>query len=129
MAGVTAAQSENLGDAAERLLSRVRETHYQHRTYADQSRGAYDMDCSGFVDYLLEHFAPVQFAPLRVEPGHTRPRAAMYFDLFRTVDRKERTASEKGLLHSESMPAVNRSAFGSTRARITTESRLPSAVW
>ena len=87
MAGVTAAQSENLGDAAERLLSRVRETHYQHRTYADQSRGAYDMDCSGFVDYLLEHFAPVQFAPLRVEPGHTRPRAAMYFDLFTRLNK------------------------------------------
>lgn len=74
--------SENLGDAAERLLSGMRETHYQHRTYADQSRGVYDMDCSGFVDYLLKEIAPSQFAPLRIEPGHTRPRAAMYFDLF-----------------------------------------------
>jgi hypothetical protein len=75
-------QSENLGDAAERLLSEMRETHYQHRMHADKSRGAYDMDCSGFVDYLLQQIAPAQFVTLRIEPGHTRPRAAMYFDLF-----------------------------------------------
>jgi hypothetical protein len=87
MAGTTAAQSENLGDAAERLLSGVRETHYQHRTRVDKSRGAYDMDCSGFVDYLLEHFAQAQFAPLRIEPGHTRPRAAMYFGLFTRLNK------------------------------------------
>jgi hypothetical protein len=40
------------------------------------------MDCSGFVDYLLRQIAPAQFAQLRVEPGHARPRAAMYFELF-----------------------------------------------
>jgi hypothetical protein len=74
--------SENLGDAAERLLSGMRETHYQHRTHADKSAGAYDMDCSGFVDFLLKQIAPAQFSPLRIEPGHTRPRAAMYFELF-----------------------------------------------
>jgi hypothetical protein len=79
--------SENLGDAAERLLSGMRETHYQHRIHADKSRGVYDMDCSGFVDYLLKQIAPAQFAPLRIEPGHTRPRAAMYFDLFTRLDK------------------------------------------
>jgi hypothetical protein len=83
----TAAQSENLGDAAERILSKVRETHYQHRTHVNKFRGAYDMDCSGFVDYLLEQFAPVQFAPLGIEPGHTRARAAMYFDLFTRLNK------------------------------------------
>jgi hypothetical protein len=87
MAGATAAQSENLGDAAEKLLSGVRETHYQHRTHVDRSRGAYDMDCSGFVDYLLEQIAPAQLAPLRIEPGHKRPRAAMYFDLFTRLNK------------------------------------------
>jgi hypothetical protein len=80
-------ESENLGDAAERLLSGMRETHYQHRMHADKSRGAYDMDCSGFVDYLLQQIAPEQFAPLRIEPGHTRPRAAMYFDLFTRLNK------------------------------------------
>ena len=75
--------SENLGDAAERLLSRTRKTHYQHRTHVDRAGGVYDMDCSGFVDYLLKRIAPAQFAQLRIEPGHARPRAAMYFELFK----------------------------------------------
>lgn len=79
--------SENLADSAERLLSEMRETHYQHRTYADKSRGVYDMDCSGFVDYLLKEIAPAQFAALRIEPGHTRPRAAIYFDLFTRLNK------------------------------------------
>jgi hypothetical protein len=74
--------NENLGDAAERLLQGMRETHYQHRTHVDKAAGVYDMDCSGFADYLLKRIAPTQFAQLRVEPGHTRPRAAMYFRLF-----------------------------------------------
>ena len=39
------------------------------------------MDCSGFVDYLLKRIAPGQFGQLPIEPGHARPRAAMYFQL------------------------------------------------
>ncbi len=74
--------SKNLGDAAEQLISGMRETHYQHKTHADRASGDYDMDCSGFVDYLLKHLAPAQFAQVGVEPGHARPRAAMYFQLF-----------------------------------------------
>ena len=77
--------SENLGNAAERLLSGMRETHYQHSTHVDRAGGVYDMDCSGFVDYLLKRIAPAQFAQLRIEPGHARPRAAMYFELFKRL--------------------------------------------
>jgi hypothetical protein len=73
---------ENLADAADRLLSDIRETHYQHKTHVVQSAGIYDMDCSGFVDFLLKRVAPAQYADLPVEAGHTRPRAAMYFKLF-----------------------------------------------
>jgi hypothetical protein len=40
------------------------------------------MDCSGFVDFLLKRIAPEQYAYLPIEPGHTRPRAAVYFELF-----------------------------------------------
>jgi hypothetical protein len=79
--------TENLGDAAARLLSGMRETRYQHRTHVDKSEGAYDMDCSGFVDYLLKQIAPAQFATLKIEPGHTRPRAAMYFELFNRLNK------------------------------------------
>jgi hypothetical protein len=74
--------SQNLADAAETLLAAVRETHYQHRTQVDQAEGVYDMDCSGFVDYLLKRFAPAQFALIPVESGHARPRAKIFFQLF-----------------------------------------------
>jgi len=77
----TANTSENLADAAQRLLSDVRETHYQHKTHVDRAGGVYDMDCSGFVDYLLKRTAPQQFGQLPTEPSHVRPRAAMYFKL------------------------------------------------
>jgi hypothetical protein len=73
---------ENIADAAEKLISDIRETHYQHKTYVVLSKGIYDMDCSGFVDYLLKRVAPQQYANLPIETGHTQPRAAMYFDLF-----------------------------------------------
>lgn len=74
-------RGENIADAAEKLLGDIRETRYQHKTYVVQSQGIYDMDCSGFVDYLLKRVAPEQYAHLPVEPGHLRPRAAVYFDL------------------------------------------------
>lgn len=73
---------ENIADAAEKLIGDIRETHYQHKTYVVPSEGIYDMDCSGFVDYLLKRVAPQQYANLPIETGHARPRAAMYFDLF-----------------------------------------------
>ena len=72
---------ENLADAAQRLLSDLRETHYQHKTHVDRALGVYDMDCSGFVDYLLKRLAPEQFGQLPIESGHARPRARIYFQL------------------------------------------------
>jgi hypothetical protein len=71
--------TENLADAAHRLLSEVRETHYQHKRHIDKVAGVYDMDCSEFVDYLLKRVAPEEFSQIPVVPGHVRPRAAMYF--------------------------------------------------
>jgi hypothetical protein len=73
---------ENIAEAAENLIADIRETHYQHKTYVVPAEGVYDMDCSGFVDYLLKRVAPQQYANLPIETGHARPRAAMYFDLF-----------------------------------------------
>ena len=61
--------TENLADAAERLLGQVRETHYQHKRHIDKVAGAYDMDCSEFVDFLLKQVAPERFSQIPVEPG------------------------------------------------------------
>jgi hypothetical protein len=76
---------ENIAEAAENLIGDIRETHYQHKTYVVPAEGIYDMDCSGFIDYLLKRVAPQQYANLPIETGHARPRAAMYFDLFQSL--------------------------------------------
>jgi hypothetical protein len=81
-------RSENIADAAEKLIGDVRETHYQHKTYVVQSAGIYDMDCSGFVDFLLKRIAPEQYDNLPIEPGHARPRAVVYFDLLEGLTRQ-----------------------------------------
>jgi hypothetical protein len=73
---------ENIAEAAESLIGDIRETHYQHKTYVVPAEGIYDMDCSGFADYLLKRVAPQQYAQLPIETGHARPRAAVYFDFF-----------------------------------------------
>jgi hypothetical protein len=83
-------RGENIADAAEQLIGEIRETHYQHQTNAIQSAGIYDMDCSGFVDFLLKRIAPEQYTDLPNEPGHTRPRAAIYFELFNGLPRNAR---------------------------------------
>lgn len=76
---------ENLADAAEQVLKAMRETHYRHWTHVDTAAGAYDVDCSGFVDYLLKRVAPAQFAQLPIEAGHTRPRAQVYYDFLHAL--------------------------------------------
>jgi cell wall-associated NlpC family hydrolase len=66
-----------LADEARRTLGRVRETSYRHATTVDEEAGAYHVDCSGFVDYLLARAAPAALAALpRSPPRHPRPRAA-----------------------------------------------------
>jgi hypothetical protein len=82
-------RGENLADAAQQLLTGIHETHYQHKTYVVESAGIYDMDCSGFVDFLLKRVAPERYADLPIEPGHARPRAAIYFDLLSGLRRHD----------------------------------------
>jgi hypothetical protein len=74
--------SQNLADAAAETLASVKETHYQHRTHVDKAAGVFDLDCSGFVDYLPKQIAPDQYNQLPVETGHTRPRAEVYYEFF-----------------------------------------------
>jgi len=81
------ASHEDLADAAEQVLNSVQETHYQHRTHVDTAAGVYDLDCSGFVDYLLKRLAPAQFAQLPIEAGHTRPRAQTYYEFLHGLRR------------------------------------------
>lgn len=48
----------------ERELALVKESHYQHTTHVVEAQGVFDVDCSGFLDYVLGHALPAQFAAL-----------------------------------------------------------------
>jgi hypothetical protein len=93
---------QGLADAAEQDLHSVKETHYQHKTHIDKTTGVFDVDCSGFVDHLLKRVAPQQYDRLPIEPGHTRPRAEVYYQFFVELAqtpkpwKKETTSQETG---------------------------------
>jgi hypothetical protein len=87
----TGVTSVDLAGAAEQLIGSVKETHYQHKTHVDPSQGVYDLDCSGLVDYLLKRVAPDRFAQIPIEPGHSRPRAVMYYQFINGLDQQPAT--------------------------------------
>jgi hypothetical protein len=87
----TGATQVDLAGAAEQLVSSVKETHYQHKTHVDVSQGVYDLDCSGLVDYLLKRVAPDRFAQIPIEPGHSRPRAVMYYQFISGLNQQPAT--------------------------------------
>jgi len=43
---------------AQRILAAARETTYSHKTSIDEDEGRFDVDCSGFLGYLLRRVAP-----------------------------------------------------------------------
>jgi hypothetical protein len=54
----------------EREVNAMRSTRYQHTTAVDEATGSYFYDCSGLLDYALEH---VRSADLKAIP-HTKAR-------------------------------------------------------
>jgi hypothetical protein len=69
---------------AQRMLGAVRSTRYTHTTYVDETRGVFDFDCSGFVDYALANVAPAAYADLRAQTRQ-RPLAESYVEYFRAA--------------------------------------------
>jgi len=67
----TALRLQVAGEAL-RILGNTRHTTYQHDIFIDEATGTYDVDCSGFVSYILGRVAP---AHLDLIPTHgTEPR-------------------------------------------------------
>ncbi len=64
---------------AEQILSTMRATSYSHRSHV--AGGRYDVDCSGFVDYLLGRVSPAALAELRAATVR-RPLAKHFVQLF-----------------------------------------------
>lgn len=67
---------------AEAILLSVVHTVYQHDTYVDVATGTYDMDCSGYVGYVLQRIAPRHYQTIPSDSAAGRPLAFDFYDLF-----------------------------------------------
>lgn len=76
-------ESPLLSIEAERQLSLMRTSIYQHRTDVDESSGRFNYDCSGFLDYSLQKISPEAYAELPIsKPSSKRPLAEDFHTLF-----------------------------------------------
>jgi hypothetical protein len=60
-----------LAEEAHRELTAMISSTYQHTTFVDESKGIFDYDCSGFVDYALARVLPDALTTLQTA---TEPR-------------------------------------------------------
>jgi hypothetical protein len=65
----------------ERELGLLKETHYQHAIHVDEGAGAFDVDCSGFTDYLVARAMPAHFRELAAATA-ARPLAEDWVAFF-----------------------------------------------
>jgi hypothetical protein len=76
------------GDAvlaeASRIFSSARSTTYQHHTSVDEVTGTFDVDCSGFVGYVLGRVAPAARTELQAATAK-RPRAKDFTEFFASL--------------------------------------------
>jgi hypothetical protein len=85
------ATGADLLEAVRRLVANVRETSYRHQLRVDPSKGVYELDCSEFVSLIVERVAPKSYREIPTEPGHSQPRARMYFRFFEDLKRAPRS--------------------------------------
>jgi hypothetical protein len=78
--GVEAGGAILAGEAA-RELSAMRSTNYTHTVDVDEASGAFDYDCSGFVDYALDRVLPGHFRELEAATV-ARPLAQSFVTYF-----------------------------------------------
>ncbi|WP_334798878.1 hypothetical protein [Nostoc sp.] len=83
-----------LAIAAKHILNTMRETHYTHKTFVDKINGVYDLDCSGFVGYVLNQIAPEYLALIPKEPKQPRPRAFKYYEYFHQLQQHSTSVRE-----------------------------------
>ena len=67
---------------ARRIMANLKETKYQFTIVADESRGLYQMDCSGLAGYILKRVAPEAHAAAARADRAARPRAFAFYETF-----------------------------------------------
>jgi hypothetical protein len=73
---------DSVAAEAESILLSVVHTVYQHDTHVDVATGTYDMDCSGYVGYVLQHVAPLHYKTIPSDSAAGRPLAFDFYDRF-----------------------------------------------
>ena len=73
-----ATNGQQIADEALSVYKAVRHTTYSHKNYIDVATGIYDIDCNGFVGFVLAEIAQEHFHMITPEPNHTLPRAFIY---------------------------------------------------
>jgi hypothetical protein len=68
---------------AQRILSRMKSSVYQHQTEIDEEQGVYKLDCSSFVSIILEKAWPDSLKSVSVSGKH-HPLAVDFYD---TIER------------------------------------------
>ena len=80
--------AQRIAAEARLVLSHVKTTTYSHQTHIDESKGLYEVDCSGLVDLLLKGVSPKHFADVKTPRGHKRPLADDYVQTFQSCAAK-----------------------------------------
>jgi hypothetical protein len=70
---------------AQRIVENARHTKYRHDIYIDEASGTYDVDCSGFLSYILGHVAPHHLDAIPLSASETRLLAHDYFNFFASL--------------------------------------------
>jgi hypothetical protein len=73
---------DSVAAEGEAILLSVVHTVYQHDTYVDVATGTYDMDCSGYVGFVLQRIAPWHYEAVPYDSAAGRPLAFDFYDLF-----------------------------------------------
>ena len=72
MAG-EATGGQQVADEALNVENDVVHTTYSHKNSIDVETGTYDVDCNGFVGFVLQEAAPEHLDQIKPESGHTLP--------------------------------------------------------
>lgn len=78
-----ATRRQQVAAEAEAVLRAARHTVYDHDTYVDVANRTYDMDCSGYVGYVLEQIAPRHYHT--IPAAGSRPLAFEFYERFRSL--------------------------------------------
>jgi hypothetical protein len=68
-----------------RILENTQQTSYKHDLFIDEATGTYDVDCSGFVSYILGRVAPHHLNLIPIGSSESRLLARDYYTFFSSL--------------------------------------------